>query len=65
MRRCLERRILIVDAGQLRRITPDVVVLCSKAVIKYVVMRRPIFENEYYQSNLLTASGDKDQQCRK
>jgi hypothetical protein len=37
----------------------------SKAIIKYVVMRRTIFDNEYCRSNLLAVSGDRDQQCRK
>jgi hypothetical protein len=38
--------------------------VCSKAIIKYVVMRRPRFGNEYCRSNLLTVSGYKYAQYR-
>jgi hypothetical protein len=37
----------------------------SKAIVKYLIMRRTIFDNECCRSNLLTVSGDRNQQCRK
>jgi hypothetical protein len=53
------------EMGQLSGELQMLLCFGSKAIVKYVVMRRPIFDNECCRSNLLTVSGDRYPQCRK